>query len=125
MEHPCIVSIDRKNVSARELMNRSQGMMYVTLLQLFRRGFLANLYWRPIEQNHIPELHRFRRSMIRASSEFEYGLHLDTYTQSLVSRCRFFYKPITLTALTFGLCLLAYIATTQDVMEEGRDKRRV
>jgi phosphatidylserine synthase 2 len=37
----------------------------------------------------------------------------------------FFYKPITLTALTFGLGVLAYIATTQDVLEEGRDKRRV
>jgi phosphatidylserine synthase 2 len=38
---------------------------------------------------------------------------------------RFFYKPITLTALTFGLGALAYVATTQDVLEEGRDKRRV
>ncbi|KAF9240258.1 phosphatidyl serine synthase-domain-containing protein [Melanogaster broomeanus] len=37
----------------------------------------------------------------------------------------FFYKPITLTALTFGLAALAYIAMSQDVMEEGRDKRRV
>ncbi|KIL00211.1 hypothetical protein PAXRUDRAFT_821916 [Paxillus rubicundulus Ve08.2h10] len=37
----------------------------------------------------------------------------------------FFYKPITLTALTFGLAALAYIAMSQDVLEEGRDKRRV
>ncbi|KAJ7274063.1 phosphatidyl serine synthase-domain-containing protein [Mycena rebaudengoi] len=37
----------------------------------------------------------------------------------------FFYKPITLTALTTLLILLAYTATTQDVLEEGRDKRRV
>jgi phosphatidylserine synthase 2 len=38
---------------------------------------------------------------------------------------RFFYKPITLSALAFGLIVLAYVATTQDVLEEGRDKRRV
>lgn len=37
----------------------------------------------------------------------------------------FFYKPITLTALAVGLVVLAYVATTQDVLEEGRDKRRV
>ncbi|EPT05349.1 hypothetical protein FOMPIDRAFT_1021601 [Fomitopsis schrenkii] len=37
----------------------------------------------------------------------------------------FFYKPITLTALGVGLAVLAYVATTQDVLEEGRDKRRV
>ncbi|KAF8182289.1 phosphatidyl serine synthase-domain-containing protein [Pholiota molesta] len=32
----------------------------------------------------------------------------------------FFYKPVTLSALTFGLIVLAYVATTQDVLEEGR-----
>uniref|UniRef100_A0A8H8CHI5 Phosphatidylserine synthase 2 n=1 Tax=Psilocybe cubensis TaxID=181762 RepID=A0A8H8CHI5_PSICU len=37
----------------------------------------------------------------------------------------FFYKPITLSALACGLVVLAYVATTQDVLEEGRDKRRV
>jgi phosphatidylserine synthase 2 len=37
----------------------------------------------------------------------------------------FFYKPITLTALALGLGALAYVATTQDVLEEGGDKRRV
>ncbi|KAJ7364878.1 phosphatidylserine synthase 2 [Mycena albidolilacea] len=37
----------------------------------------------------------------------------------------FFYKPITLTALAALLILLAYLAMTQDVLEEGRDKRRV
>ncbi|KAG7445614.1 PSS-domain-containing protein [Guyanagaster necrorhizus] len=37
----------------------------------------------------------------------------------------FFYKPITLSALALGLALLAYVATTQSVLEEGRDKRRV
>ncbi|KAL0961514.1 hypothetical protein HGRIS_006455 [Hohenbuehelia grisea] len=37
----------------------------------------------------------------------------------------FFYKPITLTALSVALAVLAYVATTQDVLEEGRDKRRV
>jgi phosphatidylserine synthase 2 len=38
---------------------------------------------------------------------------------------RFFYKPITLSTLAFGLIVLAYVATTQDVLEEGQDKRRV
>ncbi|PBK97239.1 phosphatidylserine synthase 2 [Armillaria gallica] len=37
----------------------------------------------------------------------------------------FFYKPVTLSALAVGLALLAYVATTQDVLKEGRDKRRV
>lgn len=37
----------------------------------------------------------------------------------------FFYKPLTLTALSIGLVVLAYVATTQNVLEEGRDKRRV
>ncbi|KAK0504367.1 phosphatidyl serine synthase-domain-containing protein [Armillaria luteobubalina] len=37
----------------------------------------------------------------------------------------FFYKPITLSALAVGLALLTYVATTQDVLKEGRDKRRV
>lgn len=38
---------------------------------------------------------------------------------------RFFYKPVTLSALGIGLVVLAYVATTQDVLEEGQDKRRV
>ncbi|KAG6819705.1 hypothetical protein H0H93_009449 [Arthromyces matolae] len=37
----------------------------------------------------------------------------------------FFYKPITLSVLACGLVLLAYVATTQDVLEEGNDKRRM
>jgi len=37
----------------------------------------------------------------------------------------FFYKPLTLSALACGLIVLAYVATTQDVLEEGRDKRRI
>ncbi|KAJ3731451.1 phosphatidyl serine synthase-domain-containing protein [Lentinula guzmanii] len=37
----------------------------------------------------------------------------------------FFYKPVTLSALGVGLIVLAYVATTQDVLEEGQDKRRV
>ncbi|KAJ7133543.1 phosphatidyl serine synthase-domain-containing protein [Mycena epipterygia] len=37
----------------------------------------------------------------------------------------FFYKPITLTALAALLTALAYLATTQDVLAEGADKRRV
>ncbi|KAI5123136.1 hypothetical protein M0805_000839 [Coniferiporia weirii] len=37
----------------------------------------------------------------------------------------FFYHPLTLTTLAFGMTLLAYVATTSDVLEEGRDKRRL
>ncbi|KAH9038319.1 phosphatidylserine synthase 2 [Lactarius pseudohatsudake] len=37
----------------------------------------------------------------------------------------FFYKPVTLTSLAIALAALGYVATTQDVLEEGRDKRRV
>ncbi|KAJ3492352.1 hypothetical protein NLI96_g78 [Meripilus lineatus] len=37
----------------------------------------------------------------------------------------FFYKPITLSALGVALAILAYVATTQDVLHEGRDKQRV
>ncbi|KAJ3523980.1 hypothetical protein NM688_g8639 [Phlebia brevispora] len=37
----------------------------------------------------------------------------------------FFYKPVTLSVLGVALTILAYVATTQDVLEEGRDKRRV
>lgn len=37
----------------------------------------------------------------------------------------FFYNPLTLSSLACGLLILAYVATTQDVLEEGQDKRRV
>ncbi|KDQ15125.1 hypothetical protein BOTBODRAFT_32107 [Botryobasidium botryosum FD-172 SS1] len=37
----------------------------------------------------------------------------------------FFFKPITLTALAFGLTALAYVATSSDVLEEGSDKKRL
>lgn len=32
---------------------------------------------------------------------------------------------MTLTVLAFAFAALAYVATTQDVLEEGRDKKRV
>lgn len=34
----------------------------------------------------------------------------------------FFFKPATLTALAVALTLLAYVATTSDVLEEGHEK---
>ncbi|THU92447.1 phosphatidylserine synthase 2 [Dendrothele bispora CBS 962.96] len=37
----------------------------------------------------------------------------------------FFYKPITLTALGIGMIALAYVAMSQDVLEEGAEKRWV
>jgi len=47
------------------------------------------------------------------------------FQEKVDTSVEFFYKPITLSALTCALILLAYVATTQDVLEEGRDKRRV
>ena len=44
---------------------------------------------------------------------------------SLSCYVRFFFRPVTLTVLAFALGALAYIATTEDVLQEGRDKRRV
>ena len=38
---------------------------------------------------------------------------------------RFFYKPITLTALGVGFAILAYVAMTQDVLKEGQEKQRM
>lgn len=38
---------------------------------------------------------------------------------------RFLFKPLTLTALALGMSVLAYVATTNDVLEEGKDKRRL
>ena len=38
---------------------------------------------------------------------------------------RFFYKPITLTALGVGMAVLAYVAMTQDVLKEGEEKKRM
>jgi phosphatidylserine synthase 2 len=38
---------------------------------------------------------------------------------------RFLYRPMTLSAFAVGFGILAYIAMSQDVLEEGRDKRRV
>lgn len=63
----------------------------------------------------------FKRNMIQASSMFLLFLLI----QLLNFFNRFFYKPLTLSALAGGLIVLAYIAMTQDVLEEGQDKRRM
>ncbi|KAF5317800.1 hypothetical protein D9619_012676 [Psilocybe cf. subviscida] len=47
------------------------------------------------------------------------------FQEKVDTSVEFFYQPITLSALACGLVVLAYVATTQDVLEEGRDKRRV
>ncbi|TEB40083.1 phosphatidylserine synthase 2 [Coprinellus micaceus] len=47
------------------------------------------------------------------------------FQEKLDTSVEFFYRPLTLTALSCGLVVLAYVAMTQDVLEEGRDKRRV
>ncbi|EUC63415.1 phosphatidylserine synthase [Rhizoctonia solani AG-3 Rhs1AP] len=37
----------------------------------------------------------------------------------------FFFKPITLTALTIAMSIMAYVAMSNDVLEEGKDKKRL
>ncbi|OCB83859.1 phosphatidylserine synthase 2 [Sanghuangporus baumii] len=37
----------------------------------------------------------------------------------------FFYHPLTLSALAVGMALMAYVATTEDLLAEGKDKRRL
>ncbi|QRW06627.1 phosphatidyl serine synthase [Ceratobasidium sp. AG-Ba] len=37
----------------------------------------------------------------------------------------FFFKPLTLTALAIAMSILTYIAMSDDVLEEGRDKKRL
>lgn len=44
--------------------------------------------------------------------------------KSFMSLFRFFFKPVTLTTLAFAMVALAYVAITDDVVEEGRDKKR-
>ncbi|KAA1474722.1 PSS-domain-containing protein [Dentipellis sp. KUC8613] len=50
---------------------------------------------------------------------------IEPFQEKQDTSVEFFYKPITLTTLALALAALGYIATTQDVLEEGRDKRRV
>ncbi|KAI0059613.1 PSS-domain-containing protein [Artomyces pyxidatus] len=50
---------------------------------------------------------------------------IEPFQETQDTSVEFFFKPITLTALAIGLAALGYVATTQDVLEEGRDKRRV
>ncbi|KAB5595898.1 hypothetical protein CTheo_662 [Ceratobasidium theobromae] len=52
------------------------------------------------------ELFLLQKNMIPASSEF-------------------FFKPLTLTALTVAMSIMAYIAMSNDVIEEGKDKKRL
>ncbi|KAF8651936.1 hypothetical protein AX16_004580 [Volvariella volvacea WC 439] len=51
--------------------------------------------------------------------------HITPFQEKHDTSVEFFYKPLTLSALFVGFVVLAYVATTQDVLEEGRDKRRV
>jgi hypothetical protein len=64
--------------------------------------------------------------MIPPSSLCPYVFHSASCVLDLtVYLTRFFYKPVTLSALAIGLTALAYVAMSQDVLAEGRDKRRV
>ncbi|KAJ7606564.1 phosphatidyl serine synthase-domain-containing protein [Mycena polygramma] len=51
--------------------------------------------------------------------------HIKPFQERHDTSVEFFYNPFTLTALSALLIVLAYLAMTQDVLEEGRDKRRV
>ncbi|TFK52386.1 phosphatidylserine synthase 2 [Heliocybe sulcata] len=50
---------------------------------------------------------------------------IEPFQEKQDTSVEFFYQPVTLTALGIALAILAYVATTQDVLEEGRDKGRV
>ncbi|KZT23395.1 phosphatidylserine synthase 2 [Neolentinus lepideus HHB14362 ss-1] len=50
---------------------------------------------------------------------------IEPFQEKRDTTVEFFYQPITLTALGVAMAILAYVATTQDVLEEGKDKRRV
>ncbi|EJC98958.1 phosphatidylserine synthase 2 [Fomitiporia mediterranea MF3/22] len=51
--------------------------------------------------------------------------HIEPFSEKHDTSIEFFYHPITLTALAVGMSLMAYVATTDDLLEEGRDKRRL
>lgn len=54
--------------------------------------------------------------MTRAWSEPPQNLVLNRYS---LFEFRFFFKPLTLTALAVAMSILAYIAMSDDVLEEG------
>jgi len=51
--------------------------------------------------------------------------HIQPFSERHDTSVEFFFHPFTLSALAFGISALAYVATTNDVLEEGRDKRRL
>ncbi|KAF8581555.1 PSS-domain-containing protein [Ramaria rubella] len=50
---------------------------------------------------------------------------IEPFTEKHDTSVEFFFKPVTLTTLAAAMVALAYIAITDDVVEEGRDKRRI
>lgn len=47
------------------------------------------------------------------------------FAQTNDTSVEFFFKPTTLTSLAIAMCALAYVAMTNDVIEEGVDKQRL
>jgi phosphatidylserine synthase 2 len=47
------------------------------------------------------------------------------FAQTNDTSVEFFFKPTTLTALAIAMCALAYVAMSNDVIEEGVDKQRL
>jgi len=50
---------------------------------------------------------------------------IEPFSEKRDTSVEFFFHPFTLSALAFGISALAYVATTNDVLEEGKDKRRL
>ncbi|KIJ55000.1 hypothetical protein M422DRAFT_221436 [Sphaerobolus stellatus SS14] len=50
---------------------------------------------------------------------------IEPFAQQNDTSVDFVFRPITLTTLGFALVALAYVAITNDVVEEGRDKKRI
>ncbi|TFK34762.1 phosphatidylserine synthase 2 [Crucibulum laeve] len=77
------------------------------------------------EPEPIPGLHGVPVRLARQADRTESYTRITPFQEKHDTSVEFFYKPVTLSALACGLVILAYVATTQDVLEEGRDKRRV
>lgn len=78
----------------------------------------------PGEPEPIPGLHGVPVRWYDADRTEPYT-RISPFQEKHDTSVEFFYKPITLSALAVGLVVLAYVATTQDVLEEGQEKRRV
>ncbi|PAV17421.1 phosphatidylserine synthase 2 [Pyrrhoderma noxium] len=82
-------------------------------------GFLS-----PPEAEPEPGLHGVPVRWYDADRNEPYT-QIQPFAENVDTSIEFFYHPLTLTALALGMSLMAYVATTNDVLEEGKDKRRL